>query len=1252
MQYIPNGPQIPDELIQAHQDGRVVFFCGSGISVPCGLPNFCGLVEQIYKRLNIEKTDLEKKLNHAKQYDQILESLEKRKSRIKVRKELMHVLTPTRKKLTTKTHLSLLRLSESDVGVYKIVTTNFDRIFEDAAKRNRIKINSYVAPLIPIPKDEYWNGIVYLHGLLPKCFDEASLRKLILSSSDFGLAYLTERWASRFITELFRNYIVCFVGYSANDAILRYMLDALAADNQLNKNANPVYAFAGFNDRDREQVSEDWESKRIIPILYNNKDNHTLLHSTINAWANLYVKGIDGKKQIVEQLARCSPYKSTQEDDIVGRMLWAISDKTGDVAKYFSDLDPPPSLDWLIAFSNKIYNHKNLQQFNVSCSDIEKNLVFSILDRPSNPFKTTWLYLVSNKLPYCGLDDVMIHLGEWLINYLNSPELMLWVVKQGGILHPYFANLIEDKIRALNKLDAHKKEELLKKSPDAIPSEYMKKLWFLILGNCLKNNSSRYDLYNWKTLYKELGLNFLTRKKLSESLSPKIVIEKYTKFFEDDKSERKLSVKIALCCDYIKDVTKDLKNISEFPSLLELFQTLLTETLKLSEEVEIANCKDDKSHWYLPSIEPHWQNDHHYEDWVVLIELLRDSWLNLLSKDEEKATCVAKEWFNFKYPTFKRLALFAATKIKVFPSKIWIDWILADNAFCLWSSSTYRETMRLIFYKGKELSPVYKGKLEKAILMGPPRSIYNSDTTDEEFTYMTDRSICHLLAKLRSSGAKLGLKAKNRLNKLEEFYPNWHLLKDEKDEFLIWTSGTGDPDWDEKIVEKVPYEFSNLIKFLKQKRDDNRFGYSDNWKDFCKKYPRRSAYALLTLIRENAYNPIWFNSALYEWSTDAKLALRIWHYYVKNKYLIPHYVIERSTHPISWWLENVSRSIDGYTEDLLSFCQKIFDLSYEVKMRLDGNIMEILTDAINHPIGLATQALFNVWFNTKPKDNDKLPSKLKDILLQFCDKNIEKFSYARVFLGEHLIPLYRVDKEWAETNVIPLFNWRKDKICTRIMWAGFFARNQIDISLMAKIKTEFLFLADQYNELEGLQRNFIEILTYMALNKSQVFSLPEYKSAFNKLPIQAFEEVSKVLERTIRNSPNKANTFGKIIIPFCKSFWVKDRKNITDEISLNLALIIISADSKFQDALDLFNEYLIPLKYPFSLLNELKDSKLCKEHPEQVLNLLDKIIGNGTKGIMNLKEILGTIAEASPSLKRKSIFRKLNEIAVNRHAFY
>lgn len=45
MQFITNGPDIPDELLQAHEEGRVVFFCGAGISYPAGLPGFKGLVE-------------------------------------------------------------------------------------------------------------------------------------------------------------------------------------------------------------------------------------------------------------------------------------------------------------------------------------------------------------------------------------------------------------------------------------------------------------------------------------------------------------------------------------------------------------------------------------------------------------------------------------------------------------------------------------------------------------------------------------------------------------------------------------------------------------------------------------------------------------------------------------------------------------------------------------------------------------------------------------------------------------------------------------------------------------------------------------------------------------------------------------------------------------------------------------------------------------------------------------------------------
>ncbi len=38
MQFIKNGPDVPERLLQAHENGRVVFFCGADIPCPAGLP--------------------------------------------------------------------------------------------------------------------------------------------------------------------------------------------------------------------------------------------------------------------------------------------------------------------------------------------------------------------------------------------------------------------------------------------------------------------------------------------------------------------------------------------------------------------------------------------------------------------------------------------------------------------------------------------------------------------------------------------------------------------------------------------------------------------------------------------------------------------------------------------------------------------------------------------------------------------------------------------------------------------------------------------------------------------------------------------------------------------------------------------------------------------------------------------------------------------------------------------------------------
>lgn len=38
MQFIPNGPDIPEAVLQYLEDDKLVLFCGAGVSMSAGLP--------------------------------------------------------------------------------------------------------------------------------------------------------------------------------------------------------------------------------------------------------------------------------------------------------------------------------------------------------------------------------------------------------------------------------------------------------------------------------------------------------------------------------------------------------------------------------------------------------------------------------------------------------------------------------------------------------------------------------------------------------------------------------------------------------------------------------------------------------------------------------------------------------------------------------------------------------------------------------------------------------------------------------------------------------------------------------------------------------------------------------------------------------------------------------------------------------------------------------------------------------------
>jgi hypothetical protein len=83
VQFIPNGPNIPEELLQRHEEGRVLFFCGAGLSCPAGLPVFGDLIDRLREAVGEPFNASEKELLTNGHLDPVLGRFEHRSQQIR-----------------------------------------------------------------------------------------------------------------------------------------------------------------------------------------------------------------------------------------------------------------------------------------------------------------------------------------------------------------------------------------------------------------------------------------------------------------------------------------------------------------------------------------------------------------------------------------------------------------------------------------------------------------------------------------------------------------------------------------------------------------------------------------------------------------------------------------------------------------------------------------------------------------------------------------------------------------------------------------------------------------------------------------------------------------------------------------------------------------------------------------------------------------------------------------------------------------
>jgi len=286
---------VPAEVMQAARAGSLVIFVGAGASrdEPSGLPDFRKLIEDVGDMVGKPPIEAE-----ARQPDVFLGRLAD--TGVDVHQLVANAInqpgsTPNR------LHRAIVRLA-SVHPTPRIVTTNYDVHLTTAAKQSALKIPVFKAPALPVGDD--FEGIVHLHGAITQ-----EARRLVVTDTDFGRAYLREAWAARFLERMFSNFTVLFVGYSHGDVVMQYLARSLGS-------AGTRFVLT----HDGENAA--WRSYGLTPITYPSTDSdHSSLPDALERWAEIVAMGHTEHRALVAELLSGEPPTIPEEVSYLEEIL-------------------------------------------------------------------------------------------------------------------------------------------------------------------------------------------------------------------------------------------------------------------------------------------------------------------------------------------------------------------------------------------------------------------------------------------------------------------------------------------------------------------------------------------------------------------------------------------------------------------------------------------------------------------------------------------------------------------------------------------------------------------------------------------------------------------------------------------------------------------------------------------------------------------------------------------------------------------
>lgn len=622
MQLVKGGPNIPYEVLTAQEEGRLIFFCGAGVSMKAGLPDFKGLIMSIYSELRAEPDPKEKKAIEEKAFERVIELLDERFGYRKIR-ELVSELLQVPPNPDLSVHSAILKLSENRENQYKefatrLVTTNFDLLFEEASS----SLESLYAP----PSRDNWSGIVHLHGIV------GASSTHVLNSAEFGDAYVLNGVTSRFIYDLIQKYTILFVGYGIGDTVVQYLLKALSAGRRRGEEIQKAYALLSCEPYN----NEDGELSGVTPIYYDSSGNHELLHKSLDWWAKSYSGGLRFKIDTMRQVATRKPSELGYEKE---HLLWAIQDSK--VANEFSKLGNQVDFAW--------------------CEEFDKA---GFLNTPGKSENALIRGYCSPDM-FQRLDQRQLALAYWILNHMGNPDTVRWMVSKGHILHEEVKWLLRPRLN------------------DPTMPEPLQVAWSVLLGIVpldKDENRETHYLHLWDRVGSESWSPKL-RTQILMAFSPCLKIEPLGRldfvkklFPEFSKAQEELTINslfhsrcVLRSGKHTDGIYEKFVNREDWPVIaLDCafsFTELLRRAMDMQAVVGIASETHDSSYMDIEHIaEPLRDIEFSPDKWIILATLLWRAYDCVRKESLETASALVDTWKTHRYPVFRRLILAAVSQ--------------------------------------------------------------------------------------------------------------------------------------------------------------------------------------------------------------------------------------------------------------------------------------------------------------------------------------------------------------------------------------------------------------------------------------------------------------------------------------------------------------------------------------------------------------------------------------------------------------